>query len=95
MRWRIQLVLAATFAAAAASAQSDLVKVVSPNRKIEFDLFLATQPDTSEPLLRLVYRVLFNGKELMGTSFMGLNVRDQPILGVNVGLVKTTVVSAG
>ena len=44
--------------------------------------------------VRLAYQVLFSGKPLMDTSFMGLNIRDQPILGVNVGLTaskKTTV----
>ena len=74
--------------AGCARGDSDLVTVTSPNGQIEFDLFLTQQPDLSEPLVRLAYQVIFKGKMLMDTSFMGLNIRDQPILGTNVGLTR-------
>jgi alpha-glucosidase len=87
MRRRIEyLVCAVVCVAGCARAQDDLLTVASPNGQIEFDLFLTQQPDLSESLVRLAYQVFFKGKLLMDTSFMGLNVRDQPILGVNVGL---------
>ncbi len=84
-----RLVLAAVCFTGFAWAQGDLVTVTSPNGQIEFDLFLTRQPDPSEPLVRLAYQVFFKNKKLMDTSFMGLNIRDQPILGVNVGLERS------
>ncbi len=94
-RRRLQILLCAgACIAGCARGQGDLLTVTSPNGQIEFDLFLTQQPDLSEPLVRLAYQVFIKGKMLMDTSFMGLNVRDQPILGVNVGLSaskKTTV----
>ncbi len=93
MKQRLKtLVLAAAcaiFTQSGARAQSDLLTVTSPNGQIEFDLFLTRQPDPSEAYVRLAYRVSFKGKLLMDTSFMGLNIRDQPILGVNVGLTSS------
>ena len=64
----------------------DLLTLASPNGQIQFQLFLTQQPDPSEPYNRLAYQVSFKGKPLIDTSFMGLNILDQPILGVNVGL---------
>jgi alpha-glucosidase len=92
-RRTIVVFLAAMCAAGWARGQ-DLLTVTSPNGQIEFDLFLTTQPDPSEPQVRIAYQVFFKGKKLMDTSFLGLDIRDQPILGVNVGLStskKTTV----
>lgn len=93
MKQRLKiLVLAAAcaiFAPSGAQAQGDLLTVTSPNGQIEFDLFLTRQPDPSEAYVRLAYRVSFKGKLLIDTSFMGLNIRDQPILGVNVGLTNS------
>lgn len=81
------ILLALFLATASALAQSpDLLTLSSPNGEIQFQLFLAQQPDTSEPYSRLAYQVSFKGKPLIDTSFMGLNIQDQPILGVNVGL---------
>jgi|SRR5579863_1117206 len=66
---------------------SDLLTLSSPNGQIQFQLFLTQQPDLSLPYNRLAYQVSFKGKLLMDTSFMGLDIQDQPILGVNLGLV--------
>jgi alpha-glucosidase len=65
---------------------SDLLTLASPNGQIQFQLFLTRQPDPSLPYNRLAYQVTFKGKKLMDTSFLGLDILDQPILGVNVGL---------
>ena len=86
-RYRITaLALAAASAAGLALGQTDQLILKSPNGQIEFRLFLAQEPDPSEAYLRLAYQVFFKGKLLMDKSFLGLNIRDQPILGVNVGL---------
>ena len=89
LRSRVALLAAAVCAAGCAQAQIDQVSVKSPNGQIEYRLFLTDQPDPSEPHLRIAYQVYFKGKLLMDTSFLGLNIRDQPILGVNVGLMKS------
>ncbi len=78
--------LALAAAACALGQSSDLLSISSPNGQIQFQLFLTQQPDPSEPYNRLAYQVSFKGKKLIDTSFMGLNIQDQPILGVNVGL---------
>jgi alpha-glucosidase len=79
------IVLAAALSAFG-QAQSDPVKVTSPDGQIEFRMFLSPQQVSSE-YWRLAYQVSFRGKLLMDTSYMGLNFRDQPVLGVNLGLV--------
>lgn len=63
----------------------DQQRLVSPDGKLEFRLFVA-QPENA--LSRLAYQVWFQGKRVIDTSFMGLNIYDQePVLGENVGLV--------
>lgn len=81
-----RLAVLAACCAGAVYAQSDLLSVASPNGQIEFRLFLTREPDPSEAHLRLAYQVLYQGKMMLDTSFLGLNIRDQPILGDNVGL---------
>ena len=83
---RISCVALAAAFAAFGQAQSDPVKVTSPDGQIEFRMFLAPQEVSSE-YWRLAYQISFRGKPLMDTSYMGLNFRDQPVLGVNLGLV--------
>src|SRR5580692_6520363 len=73
-------------AALSALAQGDLVSVTSPNGQIEFRLFMLPQEDSSEHP-RLAYEVSFRGKPLMDTSYLGLNIRDQPVLGVNLDIL--------
>lgn len=72
--------------AAAALAQSDLIKVPSPNGQIEFRLMVA-QPHEAYALPRIAYQVYFQGKRLIDTSFLGYEIEDPvPLLGENVGL---------
>ena len=89
LRKRVTLLVAAICAAGCTQAQIDQVSVKSPSGQIEYRLFLAEQPDPSLPYLRIAYQVYFRGKLLMDTSFLGLNIRDQPILGTNVGLMRS------
>lgn len=87
------LLLGTVCAAGCALGQRDPVSVTSPNGQIEFHLFLTQEPDPAEALTRIAYQVYFKGKLLMDTSYMGLDIHDQPILGVNVGLSQSKVTS--
>jgi alpha-glucosidase len=63
-------------------------RVVSPNGQIEFRLFVG-QP-RGALWGRVGYQVFFRGKPLMGTSWMGLDIRDQePFLGENPGFMSS------
>jgi hypothetical protein len=80
--------LALILFAGVASAQDER-RVTSPNGQIEFRLFIATQPDNN--LSRVAYEVLYRGKPLLKTSFMGLDIEAQePLLGENVGLTSSS-----
>ncbi len=64
-------------------------RVTSPNGQIEFRLFIATQESNDLP--RIAYEVFYNGKPLVKTSFMGLDIEVQePLLGENVGLTSSS-----
>lgn len=64
-------------------------RVTSPNGQIEFRLFIATEE--SNNLARIAYKVFLQGKPLIKTSFLGLDIEDQePLLGENVGLTSST-----
>jgi alpha-glucosidase len=70
--------------AGAAHAQDDR-KVVSPNGQLEFRLF-TTLPAGAQ-LNSLAYQVRWQGRLLLDTSCMGLDIHFQePLLGENVGL---------
>jgi alpha-glucosidase len=64
-------------------------RVTSPNGQIEFRLFIATQENSN--LSRIAYEVFFQGKPLLKTSFIGLDIENQePLLGENVGLTSSS-----
>lgn len=68
----------------AARAQ-DVRSVQSPNGQLEFRLFVS-QPEEGM-LFHLGYQLLYRGKPLLDTSYIGLDIRNQePVLGENVGL---------
>jgi alpha-glucosidase len=94
MRTAFLFIFAFVFAGCARPQSADLLTLSSPDGQIQFQLFLTLQPDPSLPYNRLAYQVSFKGKKLIDTSFLGLDINDQPILGVNLGLVtsKTTAV---
>jgi alpha-glucosidase len=84
MAFRKFLVCLLPLLAGAAHAQDDL-KVVSPDGKLEFRLF--TTLPTGAQLNSLAYQVRLDGKLLIDTSCLGLNIHFQePLLGENVGL---------
>jgi alpha-glucosidase len=64
-------------------------RVSSPNGEIEFRIsIVGSQKDTT--FSRLAYQVLWKGKPVVGTSFLGLDIYEQePILGENVGLTSS------
>ena len=64
----------------------DLKTVKSPDGKLEFRIFVASQEDTA--LFRLAYQLWYQGQMLLDTSFMGFDIWEQePLLGENVGLI--------
>ena len=68
----------------------DECSVASPDGTLVFRIFLARPAE--DRLIRLAYQVLRNGKLLIDTSFLGINVHDQePVLGENVGLTASRV----
>ncbi len=63
--------------------------MTSPDGKLEFRLFVATQEDSNLP--RIAYRVNWRNEPIIGTSFMGLDILDQvPLLGENDGLTSSS-----
>lgn len=79
--------------ASGARAQDEL-RLVSPNGRLEFRLFVA-QPEVGA-LYRLGYQLLARGKPVLGTSFLGLVIHDQePVLCENVGLTASHSGAAG
>jgi alpha-glucosidase len=83
----VRRLLAFVVLTVAAFAQDER-RVTSPNGQIEFRLFIAVQESNNLP--RLAYEVLYRGKPLVKTSFMGLDIEVQePLLGENVGLTSS------
>lgn len=75
------------FLISAAFAQDER-RVTSPDGKIDFRLFVATQEDSNLP--RIAYRVDLRNEPIIGTSFLGLDILDQvPLLGENDGLTSS------
>jgi alpha-glucosidase len=67
--------------------------VASPDGRIVFRIFVAPQ----EPggLSRLAYQILVQGKLVIGTSYLGLDIENQePLLGENDGLLSSKTDSA-
>jgi len=80
-----------SFLAITAHAQ-DVRSVQSPNGQLEFRLFVS-QPEEGM-LFHLGYQLLYRGKPLLDTSYIGLNIRNQePVLGENVGLMASNIVN--
>ena len=62
-------------------------RVSSPNGNTEFRIsVIGSQDETT--FSRIAYEVYFKGRQIVGRSFMGLDIYEQePILGENVGLI--------
>ena len=70
------------------AAAQDERTVTSPNGQIQFRLLIA-QPDPGA-LFELGYQVIYRGKLLLDTSFLGFDIHNQePILGANLGLLSS------
>jgi hypothetical protein len=85
----VSLRLFALVALACTAFAQDERRVTSPNGQLEFRLFIATQGNSN--LSRIAYEVSLQGKPLINTSYLGLDIQDQePLLGENVGLTSST-----
>src|SRR5215469_2864123 len=62
----------------------DLRTVASPDGQIVFRAFVT--PQGPGLIDRMAYQVLYRGKILVETSFLGFEIRDQTRLGEKVGL---------
>jgi alpha-glucosidase len=63
----------------------DLRSITSPNGQIEFRAFQAVPAPGQWD--RLAYQVLYKGKPVIDTSFIGFEIRDQNPLGEKLGLI--------
>jgi len=62
--------------------------VTSPDGRIAFHVFVA--PQQPGGLSRLAYQVLFRGKPVIDTSYLGMEIENQePLLGENEGLTNS------
>jgi alpha-glucosidase len=79
------LLIALLLAPAALKAQDER-RITSPNGEFEFRIFVGQPKDAL--WARVGYQVFFQGKPLIATSWMGLDIRDQePYLGENPGFI--------
>lgn len=75
------------------AAAQDLRTVASPDGQIVFRAFVTPQgPGLIE---RMAYQVLYKGKILVETSFLGFEIRDQTLLGEKVGLTASETAGGG
>jgi len=74
------------------AAAQDLRTVASPDGQIVFRAFVT--PPGQGQIDRMAYQVLFKGKVLVDTSFLGLEIRDQTLLGEKVGLTASQTFAA-
>jgi hypothetical protein len=72
----------------------DLIRTLSPDGQLEFDLFVGQPKDSG--LSRLAYQVFYQGKRIVDTSWLGIDILHQePILGQYVGLTTSTTTKNG
>ena len=71
----------------------DLRTVASPDGQIVFRAFVT--PQGPGLIDRLAYQVLYKGKILVETSFLGFEIRDQTLLGEKVGLTASETLARG
>jgi alpha-glucosidase len=77
----------------ACAAAQDLRTVSSPNGQVVFRAFVT--PPGPGRIERMAYQVLYKGKILVETSFLGFEIRDQTLLGEKVGLTASETFSRG
>lgn len=74
------------------SYAQDLLTVTSPNGQVEFRAFsVAPNPGEAD---RLAYQVVYKGKLLLDTSYLGFEIALQPFLGEKLGLLASSRSSA-
>jgi hypothetical protein len=64
-------------------------RVLSPDGRLEFRIFVTTQPDTQ--LSRLAYQVRERDEKIVDTSLLGFDLLEQePLLGENIALMSSS-----
>jgi hypothetical protein len=90
--FRLSRLIALVVLLASAVFAQDQRTVKSPDGQVEFRIFVA-QPEEGG-VSRLGYQILYQGKRVVDTSFLGFDIRDQePLLGENAGLIATSTAS--
>jgi alpha-glucosidase len=82
----MRLILASLLLLSAAFAQDER-HVTSPDGQIEFSIRIALPEPAA--LNQLAYQVRFHGKPLIDTSFLGLDILYQALLGAKLGLLSS------
>lgn len=89
---RLRPIILLILCSGGASYAQDLLTVTSPNGQIEFRAFsLAPNPGEAD---RLAYQVVYKGKLLLDTSYLGFEIALQPFLGEKLGLMASSKSSA-
>jgi alpha-glucosidase len=84
--WSRRFRLLILFGAFTGAYAQEALHVTSPNRQLEFRLFVAEPEPGALP--RIAYQVFDRGRRIMNTAFLGIDILDQePILGENAGLI--------
>src|SRR5580704_2698151 len=73
--------------AAVTAFPQDERRVFSPDGQVEFRILVALPEPAA--LNQLAYEVRFHGKPLIDTSFLGLDILYQPLLGAKIGLLSS------
>jgi alpha-glucosidase len=82
------------FAIIPSAIAQDERRVTSPDGQIDFRIFIATQE--TNHLSRIAYEMSAHGRQIIKTSFLGLDIQDQePLLGENVGLTSSSTARSG
>ena len=74
--------------AAATAFSQDERRIVSPDGQVEFRILIALPEPAA--LNQLAYEVRFHRMPLIDTSFLGLDILYQPLLGAKIGLLSVT-----
>lgn len=88
------LLLSLFLLCAAVAPAQDLRSVTSPDGQIAFQVFVA-HPVDPQALFRIAYSVRYRGKQLLDTSFLGMDIYNQPTLGENAGLMSSHTAASG
>jgi hypothetical protein len=91
-RFRLPILAFFVFTVSEVHAQ-DLRTLTSPDGQLEFRLFVGQPQDSG--LSRLAYQVLYKGKRIVDTSYLGLDIAlQEPLLGQYIGLTSSQILKS-